>query len=474
MLPASTKPAPTPVIRAILIAVALVLVAAPALIVLFAPHRPPAARVRLAERVVPKTELPPVEPVEFQALAPDDARSFNATVPFSALPNPAARPFHIGGTDDDRARAIDCLAVAVLYEAGDDTEGERAVAQVIVNRARHPAFPKTICGVVFQGAERSTGCQFTFTCDGALDRWKPSAAAWDRARDVAMAALSGAVYKAVGYATHYHTDWVVPYWSSSLDKVVAVKTHLFFRWTGWWGTPAAFSRAISSGEPAIAALGAFSDAHRIAATALAEVMPAMMSSASDTEAGGQPLSIDPNSFLVTLDPRLGADAFPVVALKACGARDYCKLMAWTDKARTPTGLPLEQAQIMTMAFSYLRDKPHGYEKSLWNCAQFKRSAKNECMKLQVLGAPAANVPATASSETQPTIAGTTTKPGAVIPPGVKFTMKPSAAGPAVPAADGLSGVRRKLEALPKPIATPAPRSGGGGTAPQVPSAEPTP
>ncbi|MGJ3626051.1 cell wall hydrolase [Sphingomonas sp. MMS24-JH45] len=84
--------------------------------------------------------------------------------------------------------------------------------QVVLNRLRHPAFPKTVCGVVFQGAERSTGCQFTFTCDGALAR-QPSPLAWDRARKVAAAALAGAVYRPVGYATHYHTDWVVPYWS---------------------------------------------------------------------------------------------------------------------------------------------------------------------------------------------------------------------------------------------------------------------
>ena len=191
------------------------------------------------QRVVPKTELPPVEPVEFQSVDPNDARAFNATVPFSTLPNPAARPFRFSGSTDARLRAIDCLAAAELYEAGDDSEGERAVAQVVLNRVRHPAFPKSVCGVVFQGSERSTGCQFTFSCDGALQRWSPSEAAWDRARDVARMALNGAVYKPVGHATHYHTDWVVPYWSSSLEKITEVGTHLFFRWAGWWGTPPA-------------------------------------------------------------------------------------------------------------------------------------------------------------------------------------------------------------------------------------------
>src|SRR3546814_109789 len=129
-----------------------------------------------------------------------------------ALPiYPAARPFIFSGSPVDLARATDCLAAAQLYEAGDDAVGERAVAQVVLNRVRHPAFPKTVCGVVFQGQERATGCQFTFTCDGALAR-APTQAAWERARDIARSALAGKVYRPVGYATHYHTDWVGPYW----------------------------------------------------------------------------------------------------------------------------------------------------------------------------------------------------------------------------------------------------------------------
>ncbi|WP_174292034.1 cell wall hydrolase, partial [Sphingomonas bacterium] len=147
--------------------------------------------VAIPARVVPRTELPPVEPVKLVDLAPDDARRYNAAQPFSVDPVPAARPFRFTGGSDDRARATDCLAAAVIYEAGDDAIGERAVAQVILNRLRHPAYPKTVCGVVFQGSERTTGCQFTFSCDGALSRWKPSEAGWRRAREVAAAALAG-------------------------------------------------------------------------------------------------------------------------------------------------------------------------------------------------------------------------------------------------------------------------------------------
>jgi len=432
---------PSLALRTVLAAVGLALVAVPTAIVVFAPHPKPLPAVAVAQRVVPRTEVPKVEPVELQAVAPADAKAFNDTVPFSTAPNPSARPFIFSGDGNARARAVDCLAVGVLYEAGDDTEGERAVAQVVLNRVRHPAFPKSVCGVIFQGSERSTGCQFSFACDGAMGRWHPNPAAWTRAREVASAALSGSVYSKVGYATHYHTDWVVPYWSASLDKVTAVKTHLFFRWTGWWGTPAAFVRSVSGFEPGIAALDGFSSAHAGAAATLAEVTPAEIDSATiaGTGGGSQALSIDPNSFLVTLDPRGSPDSFTQVAAKACGTRDYCKLMAWTDKARTPKGLPLGQAQIAAMAFSYLRDKARGYEKALWNCGQFKRASKGECMKLQVLGTPAGTLPPPGAKPVTP-VPGTP-------PPAVSFSLKPAAP-------DALGGVRRK-EPAPKPVATPA-------------------
>ncbi len=184
---------------------------------------------------------------EPMALTADEARAFNATVPFVDGPISAARKLVYDGSHDDRERALTCLASAVWYEAGDDKIGEQAVAQVVLNRVRHPAFPKTICGVVFEGASRRTGCQFTFTCDGSLQR-TPSADAWRRARAIADRALSGYVFKLVGNATHYHTDWVVPYWSDTLDKLVEVHSHLFYRWRGDWGRAAAFTRQPGGAE----------------------------------------------------------------------------------------------------------------------------------------------------------------------------------------------------------------------------------
>jgi spore germination cell wall hydrolase CwlJ-like protein len=193
---------------------------------------------------------PAPEPLQFQNVAPQDAVAINASVPLSDSPNPAARPFALlARTDIDKMRSIDCLTQAIYYEAATEPEeGKRAVAQVVLNRVRHPAYPSSVCGVVYQGSQRATGCQFTFTCDGSLSR-QPMAPYWQRARAIAQEALAGKVYAPVGWATHYHTNWVVPYWSSSLVKVANVGTHIFYRWTGGWGRAPAFAERHSGSEP---------------------------------------------------------------------------------------------------------------------------------------------------------------------------------------------------------------------------------
>jgi hypothetical protein len=368
----------------VLTAIAGAAVAVPAWVVSHPPAIPrPApilAKMPQSVRVVPPAEVPPVEPVSFVDLPPDDARAFNQTIPFVAGPNPAARPFRFVGGADELARATDCLATAVLYEAGDDATGERAVAQVVLNRLRHPAFPKTVCGVVFEGQDRATGCQFSFTCDGALTRWTPSEAGWKRAREIATLALSGAVFRPVGYATHYHTDWVVPYWQSSLDKLARVGTHLFFRWTGWWGTPPAFDRARTGIEPAIPKLAALSEAHRTTAVT-EEAATALATAAAITGSG--PIPIDGDSFLATLPAGVPAEGWPATALAACGDRPVCRYSAWKDRARTPAMLPLDPDQVASMSFSYIRDRAARLERTLWNCAEVKRPA-GQCMKRQVL------------------------------------------------------------------------------------------
>jgi spore germination cell wall hydrolase CwlJ-like protein len=201
------------------------------------------------ERVLAATPPPSVQPLLNRALAPQAALQINAALPIAIGPNPAARPFKappVGSTAYNRA--LECLTQAVYYEAArEPTDGQRAVAQVVLNRVRHPAYPSSVCGVVYQGSERDTGCQFTFTCDGSL-YYAPMRAYWDRARTVAQAALSGYVYAPVGNATHYHADYVVPYWAATLKKSAVIGLHIFYRWAGGWGLPAAFGQHYSARE----------------------------------------------------------------------------------------------------------------------------------------------------------------------------------------------------------------------------------
>jgi spore germination cell wall hydrolase CwlJ-like protein len=211
-------------------------------------------KILSSQLFIPGLGAPPVpEPLQFRDVAPQDAVAINAAMPISTEPNPAARPFREAfATPADQLRATECLTAAVYYEAAiEPLDGQRAVAQVVLNRVRHPAFPKSVCGVVFQGSDRSTGCQFTFTCDGALNR-TPAAGLWARARQVAEEALAGKVFAPVGWSTHYHTNWVVPYWRSTLTKDAVVGSQIFYRWAGGWGHPAAFRFVATGAEPQIA------------------------------------------------------------------------------------------------------------------------------------------------------------------------------------------------------------------------------
>ncbi|WP_205481749.1 cell wall hydrolase [Sphingomonas arenae] len=194
-----------------------------------------------------KIDLPP--PDLLRPLSPEEAKLENEKRPFTSGPVAPARPFKLSADAISRLRAVDCLTQAIYYEAASEgVEGGRAVAQVVLNRVRHPAYPNTVCGVVYQGSTRSTGCQFTFTCDGSLLR-PPSAYLWARSHALAVEALAGRVYAPVGYATHYHADYVVPYWADSLEKMTQIGRHIFYRLRGSLGSARAYNQRHPGVEP---------------------------------------------------------------------------------------------------------------------------------------------------------------------------------------------------------------------------------
>jgi len=162
----------------------------------------------------------------------------------------AAQPWNASPLD--QARQLDCLAEAVYYEArGETPGGQAAVAQVVLNRVRHPAFPKSVCAVVYQGAA-SHRCQFSFACNGAT-RASREDGAWTRARRVAERALGGYVMADVGVATHFHLTSVGPGWKNMV-RTAQIGSHLFYRFGGKAGAPGAFTGVPTEEPEALLAL----------------------------------------------------------------------------------------------------------------------------------------------------------------------------------------------------------------------------
>ena len=132
------------------------------------------------------------------------------------------------------ARDLDCLAAAVYYEArGEPLAGQAAVAQVVLNRAKGVNFPKSVCGVVYQGVGGSS-CQFSFACNGATRRPR-EIAAWVRAKDVAARALDGYVMAEIGQATCFHAARL----GAGGAHVVRVGGHVFYAGAGHAWAPGA-------------------------------------------------------------------------------------------------------------------------------------------------------------------------------------------------------------------------------------------
>ncbi len=324
-------------------------------------------------------------PGEISPGAMDSARAQNSGDPFFVGTVDPAPPFRFAGSPADLANARDCLALAAMAEAGASDQGQRAVIQVILNRVRHPAFAKTVCGVVFEGSQRSTGCQFTFTCDGSLAR-RYGDGAWQAARARADEALRGAVFAGVGTATHYHTDWVYPSWSPQLEKIGQVETHLFYRWPGRWGTALSWNQNYRGGEASFAAL-----------TSGPAALPAGLASgdSGDPDAAIAVAPLPPDTPKVTggeVAMRLpsgkanfvviGSGVSPASALamaKAlCPGEGSCRVLGWSSRAAVPAAYPLPREARAALQFSYARD-PGGSEIVLYSCETFKGLPREQCI-----------------------------------------------------------------------------------------------
>jgi hypothetical protein len=202
---------------------------------------------RVANLVVPSPSVPSYAGIPVIAGTPVSVTD-TLEPPEAALPEPTGPSFVAALGQRDRMRATLCLASAIYYEAATEPdEGQRAVAQVVLNRVRHPQWPHTVCGVVYQGSNLP-GCQFSFACDGAMAR-APMLSAWIRARRVAERALAGEVYAPVGSATFYHTMQVAPAWGRRMTPVAIVGAHIFYRMPGDAPEAASLPMRYAGGEP---------------------------------------------------------------------------------------------------------------------------------------------------------------------------------------------------------------------------------
>ena len=136
-----------------------------------------------------------------------------------------------GETETDYiTRQRRCLATAIYFEArGEPREGKLAVAQVVMNRVRSPAYADTVCGVVYQGQWQRKGCQFSFACDGKADVAR-NPVQWRISNTLAKKVLRGEAWlKDIDNATHYHATYVKPAWRRSMKHIRTIGKHIFYR-----------------------------------------------------------------------------------------------------------------------------------------------------------------------------------------------------------------------------------------------------
>jgi spore germination cell wall hydrolase CwlJ-like protein len=210
----------------------------------------PKLKARIASAIIAAVAAPPAEeakpsPAALLAYAPNDDAA--ETQPFEAvLGKISTNDFVLDPKIDDkhawlnteipaRSRStseVNCLANAIYFEArGEAEKGQIAVAQVVLNRLKNPAYPKTICGVVYQNKNKRNRCQFSFACDGISDRITDKRS-WAESIALARKVLNDdrTLYMAsVGAATHYHATYVRPRWARSMKKMEKIGRHVFYK-----------------------------------------------------------------------------------------------------------------------------------------------------------------------------------------------------------------------------------------------------
>ena len=334
------------------------------------------------------------EGLNFADLSREEARRINADVPFSDAPMVSASAYRspLEGTDRDRARS--CLAVAAVYEAGANANDQKPVMQVVLNRVRHPAFPNSVCEVVFQGAELSSGCQFSFTCDGSMQR-KPSDAVLSKAMGLAEWMLVEGVDDRVGHATHYHTDWVVPRWSAKLNKLTKINSHIFFNWTGYWGQQRAFREAPLANEDRVPQLASYSVAHGGDARRIdlepelwADLNALEMDELSEMTQGVFPPT-NPDAGLrrefVIPTKALGfaggmtPGRWSLNAAGACGDLPACRVVGWAEPSRAPAQINEATIARSPPDLIFVQDLRNRVQAAYWDCSRWDKAATSKCL-----------------------------------------------------------------------------------------------
>jgi N-acetylmuramoyl-L-alanine amidase len=132
-----------------------------------------------------------------------------------------------------------CMAKNIYFEAGNQpVAGKIAVSHVVLNRMYSPSYPDNICDVIYQARWRTDWkgkevpvrhmCQFSWFCDGKSDDPVDSDT-WMFSLMVANSVLNGDFSDITEGSTHYHADSVHPYWADSLNKVVTIDNHIFYK-----------------------------------------------------------------------------------------------------------------------------------------------------------------------------------------------------------------------------------------------------